>query len=138
MAQTTPAHVNHFYKSVMAANEFAGPAVVVCYSSCMEAHGVAEDQAYGQAKLAVDSRAFPIYLYDPRQGQYIRERLDLRGNPAIKNDWSEGTDFFAYARTERRFSPHFDTGGNPDHFLAKAQQDCLFNWRRLQELAGLR
>jgi pyruvate-ferredoxin/flavodoxin oxidoreductase len=144
VAQTTPAHVNHFYKSVIAANEFAGPAAVVCYASCMESHGVPEDQAFAQAKLAVDSRAFPIYIYDPREGNHIRERLDLRSNPAIKDDWFadpktfEPTDFLAYARTEGRFSPHFDAGGNPDAFLMKAQQDCLLNWRRLQELAGLR
>ena len=62
----------------------------------------------------------------------------MRGNPALQDEWFEGTDYLAYARTERRFSPHFDTGGNPDAFLMKAREDCLSNWRRLQELAGLR
>ena len=104
----------------------------------MECHGVPEDQAFGQAKLAVDSRAFPIYLYDPRVGTHIRQRLDLRSNPAIKEDWYEGADFLAYARTEGRFAEHFDAIGTPDSFLIQARQDCLMNWRRLQELAGLR
>lgn len=37
-----------------------------------------------------------------------------------------------------RFARHFDADGKPDEFLNKAQQDRLENWRRLQELAGLR
>jgi pyruvate-ferredoxin/flavodoxin oxidoreductase len=139
VAQTTPAHVNHFYKSVIAANEFAGPALVVCYSSCMESHGVPQDRAFAQAKLAVDSRVFPIYIYDPREGQHIRERLDLRGNPSIQEDGSAdpGT-FLEYVRGEGRFAAHFDGDGIPDSFLMKAERDCLLNWHRLQELAGLR
>jgi len=32
VAQTTPAHLNHFYRSILEANEFTGPAVVIVYS----------------------------------------------------------------------------------------------------------
>src|SRR5262249_48629293 len=86
VAQTTPAHINHFYKSVMAANEYSGPAVVICYSACTTDHGISDDHATAQAKLAVDSRTFPIFLLDPRSGERIRERLDLRGNPSLRED----------------------------------------------------
>jgi len=64
VAQTTAAHLNHFYKSVLAANEYPGPAVVVCYASCMPEHGVADDRSAAQAKLAVESRTFPLLVYD--------------------------------------------------------------------------
>ena len=43
VAQTTPAHINHFYRSVMEANEFHGPAVVIAYAACMPEHGIADD-----------------------------------------------------------------------------------------------
>ena len=45
VAQTTPAHVNHFYRSIIEANEFPGPAVVIVYSACMPEHGIADDAA---------------------------------------------------------------------------------------------
>ncbi|MGH9602347.1 MAG: 2-oxoacid:acceptor oxidoreductase family protein [Terriglobales bacterium] len=144
VAQTTPAHVNHFYKAVMAANEFPGPAVVICYAACPPEHGIADDHASLQAKLAVESRAFPLLIYDPRTGERFRERLNLRGNPAMKQDWYDdpGTgkalDFIQFARTEGRFGRHFDAQGQPDPALMLAQQDRLENWRSLQELAGLR
>jgi pyruvate ferredoxin oxidoreductase beta subunit len=143
VAQTTPAHLNHFYRAVVEANEYPGPAVVICYAACMPEHWIADDRAVAQAKLAADSRTFPLLIYDPRKGDLIRERLSLQGNPVMKEDWfanpktGEPVDFIAFARTEGRFARHF-TDGQPDEFLKVAQQDRLANWHRLQELAGLR
>jgi pyruvate-ferredoxin/flavodoxin oxidoreductase len=144
VAQTTPAHVNHFYKSVMEANAFPGPSIVICYAACMPEHGIADDRAIAQAKLAAESRAFPLMIYDPRKGETIHERLSLQGNPSVKEDWYTNPktgaplDFVAFARTEGRFSRHFDATGKADEFLLSAQGDRLENWRKLQELAGLR
>ena len=87
VAQTTCAHINHFYKSVLGALEFDGPAIVVCYTTCQPEHGVADNMAGEQARLAVDTRAFPLLIYDPRKGDTIKERLSLQGNPAVKDDW---------------------------------------------------
>ncbi|CUU09126.1 Pyruvate:ferredoxin oxidoreductase, beta subunit [Candidatus Kryptobacter tengchongensis] len=144
VAQTTPAHINHFYRSILSANEFQGPAVVIVYTTCQPEHGVGDDMAMQQAKLAVESRAFPLLIYDPRKGETIKERLSLQGNPALKDDWyvhpktGEVIDFIYFARTEGRFAKHFDKDGNPDEMLLQAQEDRLKNWRLLQELAGLR
>jgi len=144
VAQTTAAHINHFYKAILAANEYPGPAVVICYTSCMPEHGVADDRASAQARLAVDSRTFPLIIYDPRKGEKLRECINLQGNPAMKEDWfsepktGKPVDFVAFAKTEGRFARHFDAEGNADEFLLQAQQGRLANWRRLQELAGLR
>ena len=142
VAETTPAHINHFYRSVMEANEFPGPAVIVAYTSCMPEHGVADDAASRQAKLAVESRAFPLFTYDPRRGSRISERLSLQGNPAPKEDWAhlpDGTvlDFCAFARTEGRFAPHFAPDGTPSPEILATQRDRLANWHTLQELAGI-
>ena len=144
VAQTTAGHLNHFYKSVLAANEYPGPAIVVCYTTCQPEHGVGDDRSVAQAKLAVESRTFPLITYDPRKGSRIRECISLQGNPAMKEDWfadpktGKPLDFVSFARTEGRFARHFDADGNPDEYLLLAQQDRLENWRRLQELAGLR
>jgi pyruvate/2-oxoacid:ferredoxin oxidoreductase beta subunit len=143
VAQTTPAHLNHFYRAIIAANAHPGPAVVIAYAPCMPEHGIGDDAAFGQSRMAVDSRAFPLLIYDPRTGETLKERLSLQGNPARKDDWTatpkgERVDFIAFARGEGRFAKHFDREGNPSPELFKAQEDRLANWRLLQEMAGLR
>ncbi len=144
VAQTTCAHINHFYKAVLGALEFDGPALVVCYTTCQPEHGVADNMAGEQARLAVDTRAFPLLVHDPRKGERLKERLSLQGNPAVKEDWfvnpktKEEVTFIDFARSEGRFSKHFDQDGNPSQTLLHAKQDRLENWRLLQELAGLR
>jgi pyruvate/2-oxoacid:ferredoxin oxidoreductase beta subunit/ferredoxin len=144
VAQTTAAHINHFYKAVIEANEYPGPAVINVYTTCQPEHGVPDCNSARQAKLAVESRAFPLFIYDPRKGEKIREHLSLVGNPAQKEDWwtppksEQPFTFIDFARTEGRFAKQFDQNGNPLAMLVHAQQDRLRNWHMLQELAGLR
>ncbi len=144
VAQTTAGHLNHFYKCVMDANAYAGPAVVVCYSSCIKEHELAADRAVMQARLAVESRAFPLMIYDPAKGDAIRERLSLKGNPGLQQDWYERPkakqpiDFAAWASTEPRFAAYFDADGRPGPIIERIQRERLVNWRHLQEMAGLR
>lgn len=144
VAQTTSAHMNHFYKAVLGALEFDGPALVNCYTTCQPEHGVADNMASTQARLAVDTRAFPLLIHDPRAGETIKKRLSLQGNPALKEDWykhpktGEVVDFIEFCRSEGRFAKHFDKSGNPSELLLHARDDRLENWHLLQELAGLR
>ncbi len=143
VAQTTAAHTNHFYKAVLGALEFDGPAVICCYTTCQPEHGVGDNMAANQARLAVDTRAFPLLIYDPRRGDKIRDRLSLQGNPAMKEDWwtnpktGQRVDFIDFARSEGRFSKHFDKQGNASALLLTTRDERLENWRLLQELAGL-
>ncbi|MBT3889964.1 MAG: thiamine pyrophosphate-binding protein [Planctomycetaceae bacterium] len=143
VAQTTCAHTNHFYKSVIRALEYDGPSVIICYTTCQPEHGVADNMAADQARLAVDSRAFPMMTYDPEAGATIKERMSLQGNPGMKNDWwtnpktKEEVNFIDFCRSEGRFAKHFDKDGNPSEILLAAQQERLDNWHVLQELAGL-
>ncbi|HET8570112.1 MAG TPA: thiamine pyrophosphate-dependent enzyme [Candidatus Limnocylindria bacterium] len=141
VAQTTPAHIEHFYRAILDANSYPGPAVVIAYATCMPEHGVADDAGARQARLAVETRAFPLFTYDPRRGATIAERLSLRGNPSPKGAWHsrvDGTtlDFVDFARSEGRFAPHFK-GDEPTPELLASRDDRLANWRILQELAGI-
>jgi len=143
VAQTSCAMPNHFYKSIIAANEFDGPAVVSVYTTCQPEHGVGDNLAMHQSKLAVETRTFPVLMYDPRKGGKIRERLSLQGNPATKDDWyvepktGEVYNFIKFARSEGRFAKQFDAEGVASPELHAANQDRLENWHTLQELAGL-
>ena len=144
VAQTTPAHINHFYKAIMEANEYRGPAVINVYTTCQPEHGVPDCNAARQAKLAVETRTFPLFIHDPGKGDRIRERLSLVGNPSQKADWwtppnsDKPITFIDFARTEGRFTKQFDKDGKPSLTLLQAEEERLRNWRMLQELAGLR
>jgi hypothetical protein len=84
-----------------------------------------------------------VFIYDPRKGSSFKERLSLTGNPQVKEDWyvhpktKEPVDFVTFARTEGRFSKHFDKEGNASPTMLLARDDRLENWRILQELAGV-
>ncbi len=144
VAQTVAAVPNHFYQSILDAASFDGPAIVSTYTTCQPEHGVADNMARYQSKLAVDSRAFPMFVYDPRKGETIKERLSLKGNPAADEDWytikktGEVIDFITFARSEGRFAKQFDREGNPSPTLLAAKADRLANWHMLQEMAGVR
>lgn len=75
-----------------------------------------------------------------RSGQAI----SLQGNPAMKEDWftnpktGQVVDFIDFARSEGRFSKHFDKDGNASETISAARADRLANWHVLQDLAGLR
>jgi pyruvate/2-oxoacid:ferredoxin oxidoreductase beta subunit/ferredoxin len=144
VAQTTCAHPNHFYRAILAANSYPGPAVVNVYSTCQPEHGVPDDRSIVEAKRAVDSRAFPLLVYDPRLGPRLKDRLSLQGNPNATGDWmldaktGEPFTFVEFARGEARFAPGFDEAGKPSAALQASAAERLANWRRLQELAGVR
>ena len=144
VAQTTAAHMNHFYRAVLEANEYPGPALISVYTTCQPEHGVGDNEAMQRARAAVDSRAFPLLIHDPRKGETFRERLDLKGNPNVKEDWyvnpktKEPFTFIDFARGEGRFAKHFDKDGNPLPELERAKAERLANWRLLQDLAGVR
>lgn len=147
VAQTIGANTTHFYKAVERALDYDGPAVIMVYTTCQPEHGVADNLAAQQARLAVQSRAFPVFTYDPEAGDTIRERFSLAGNPNPDRDWAQvkgedgqmtNFDFHGWARTEGRFKKHYDKAGNPiTTEIEQAKADRLSNWHLLQELAGV-
>ncbi len=143
VAQVSPAYYNHFLRAVLGALEYNGPSVIIAYSPCMPEHGIADDSSFEQSKSAVISRAFPLFVYDPRNGDTFKERLDLRGNPSINNDWhidnktQTTQDFIWFAKSEERFAKMFDKEGQPEPEILESQLDRLRNWKTLKELAGV-
>jgi pyruvate/2-oxoacid:ferredoxin oxidoreductase beta subunit len=121
--------------------------VINVFTTCQPEHGVADHMAAAQAKLAVESRAFPVFIYDPEKGSTIKECLSLAGNPNSNRNWTirrqkDGTEkavtFLDWALTEGRFRKHFDREGKPiTELIVQAQEERLRNWWRLQELAGI-
>ena len=99
------------------------PALFNLYTSCQPEHGIGDDMGAEQAKLAVESRAYPLFTYDPDRGGTAEECFDLSGNPAMDDNWPSYTlnykdgvreasmelpmTFADFAMTEARFRKHF-------------------------------
>jgi len=100
------------------------PAIFNIYAVCPVEHGVGDDRATEQSKLAVESRAYPLFKYDPDLGTTFSECVSLEGNPAMDSDWPEYTlaykdvdgneqkmtlpfTFADFALTEGRFGKQF-------------------------------
>jgi len=121
--QSTIAHSNHMIEGFVQGLMTRRPAVFNLYSSCQPEHGIGDDMSHHQAKLAVESRAYPLFRYDPDGGLTVGECLDLDGNPNPDRDWpvtkiqyvEKGrekemelpTTFVDFAVTEARFRKHF-------------------------------
>jgi pyruvate-ferredoxin/flavodoxin oxidoreductase len=102
------------------------PALFNVYSPCMPEHGIADDSAEHQSKLAVESRAYPLVRYNPDRGVLPADCFDLEGNPSPDTDWPAYTleykdeqgsvakmelplTFADFALTEGRFRKQFRT-----------------------------
>ena len=123
--QSTIAHPGHMIEGFIQGLQARRPALFNLYTSCQPEHGIGDDKGHEQARLAVESRAYPLFRYDPERGRTLAECIDLSGNPAQADTWPsyrldyrEGgraqsmqlpLTFADFAMTEARFRKHFRT-----------------------------
>ncbi len=122
--QSTIAHPNHLIEGYIDGLNYRGPAIFNIYAVCQPEHGVADDAADMQSRLAVEARAYPLMTYDPREDDTWEKSMSLKGNPDLEKDWTtyelkfvdeygiEDTltvplTFADWAMTEGRFQKHF-------------------------------
>ena len=67
--QSTIAHPNHMIEGFIHGLKARRPALFNLYTSCQPEHGIGDDMSARQAKLAVESRAYPLFRYDPDAGK---------------------------------------------------------------------
>ena len=122
--QSTIAHVTHLLEGYIDGLNSRRPALFNIYAVCPPEHGVGDDRSVAQSKLAVESRAYPLFRYDPDAGVTFSECVSLKGNPSLTSDWPSyvlkhvdesgakaklhtHVTFADFAATEGRFSKHF-------------------------------
>lgn len=121
--QGTLANTSHMIEGFIDGLMTRRPAVFNLYTTCQPEHGVGDDMGVNQAKLAVESRAYPVFKYNPDDGVKTSEAFDLSGNPAMNELWptyklkylENGIEktmevpmtFADFAVTEARFRKHF-------------------------------
>ena len=93
VAQSTPAHLNHFLRTIMEANAYPGPGrrhrlhALPARARHRRRRLGAPVEARG--RVARPSRCSPTTRAAARR---IAERLSLQGNPALKDDWATAPD----------------------------------------------
>jgi pyruvate-ferredoxin/flavodoxin oxidoreductase len=83
----TIAHVNHLLENFIDGLNSRRPALFNIYAVCPPEHGVGDDRSVDQSKLAVESRAYPLFRFDPDAGTTFSECVSLEGNPSLDSDW---------------------------------------------------
>jgi len=122
--QGSVAHPTHLIEGFIDGLNSRRPALFNLYAVCPPEHGVADDQAVERSRIAVESRAYPLFRYDPDAGVRFQECVSLEGNPSPDSDWprlrlayrnedgSEGAlevamTFADFAAGEARFAKQF-------------------------------
>jgi pyruvate-ferredoxin/flavodoxin oxidoreductase len=120
-SQASPAHL---LGGVLRGLQSRYPAVFSLNSPCPPEHGLGDDAATNAARLALESRAFALLIYDPAAGEAMADRLSLDGNPSVDDVWPtydlrytdpDGKEqvltlpvtIADWAATEARFKKHF-------------------------------
>jgi len=148
LLQSSQAAPSHLLAGVLRGLQSRYPAVFALHCPCPPEHGLGDDQSPDAAKLALESRSYPLVVYDPAAGVTLAERLSLDGNPSADDPWPEyelkyrdadGTERMLtlpvttadWAATEVRFKRHFtplpgdtEDGLTPFHeYVAAAPDD---------------
>jgi len=121
--QSSISHPNHMIEGFIQGLKTRRPALFNLYSTCQPEHGIGDDMSSAQSKLAVESRAYPLFRYNPDAGKTPQECFDLEGNPQQDQDWPSYTikyqeddvekemelplTFADFAITEGRFRKQF-------------------------------
>ena len=159
VVQTATALQNHFLTNAVALlSSNDGPAVLDIYTPCQAENGIGDEAANGRARLAVESRMYPVFVHDPRRGDTLHERLSLEGNPEVERDWATATLEYAgedgtvqlldipltpadFALREGRFKKHFhplapDADGVPLHDYLDLSADARYGKTPYVQAAG--
>lgn len=94
--QSTVGHPGHLIRGVVKGASRSCPAVFHIHAPDALTHGIAPEKTAEQARLAYESRAFPLFQADPGEpgdagaaGVGRRIPIVLTGNPDPESDWPE-------------------------------------------------
>jgi pyruvate-ferredoxin/flavodoxin oxidoreductase len=122
VVQGSVAAPDHLAEGVARALAFEGPALIAVHAPSPDRHGFNAARTVSQARLAVESRVWPLLVFDPSAGGVFGSCLDLGGNPGLDRTWSDaGVTPLDWAVTEGRFRRRFRAlGSEPAMGAARA------------------
>jgi len=85
--QSSAALASHLIGGVLKGLQAKRPAMFLLHCPCPPEHGIGDESAAAAAKMALESRAFPLLVFDPDEGDSIAECINLDGNPSPNESW---------------------------------------------------
>jgi len=133
--QSAQGNASHLLGGVLKGLQTRRPSIFILHSPCPPEHGIADDAATRASKLTVESRAFPLIVFDPDEGTTMAECLSLDGNPEMDEVWptyelsyldDDGAEqtmelpltVADWAATENRFKKHFRAASDDSELVA--------------------
>jgi pyruvate-ferredoxin/flavodoxin oxidoreductase len=121
--QSSMASTNHLIEGFIEGLILRRPALFNIYTPCQPEHGIADDLSARQSRMALESRAYPFFRFNPDRGETFEDCIDIDGNPDPGLSWpryelkyeENGEEcslelpmtFADFAVTEGRFLKHF-------------------------------
>ncbi len=116
-------------KALLEAEAWPGVSLVIAYSTCI-AHGFDMGKSMTQQKVAVQSGHWPLYRYQPGDGDATQPFQLDSAEPSVP--------YAAFAGSEARFSMlQRSDPARAEELLALAQSDVTARWRYYEQLAGV-
>lgn len=117
-------HMTHLLEGYIDGLNSRRPALFNIYSNCQPEHGIGDGMSHHHSRMAVESRAYPLFRFDPDAGPTFEACCSIEGNPDLDKDWIDWTikysdekgqeasmtvpfTFADFAMTEGRFRKHF-------------------------------
>jgi len=133
--QSSQATPSHLLENVLRGLKTRRPAIFILNAPCPPEWGFGGEDSPDAAKLALESRAVPNLVFDPDQGTTFSECLDLAGNPAPDDTWTNHELLYFddddeerrmtlpvttadWALSEARFQQHFHIPGDDDELVS--------------------
>lgn len=85
--QGSLANYTHLIEGYIDGMNTRRPALFCIYSVCQPEHGVPDDSTMHRSKMALESRAYPLFRFDPDAGESWEECIEMDGNPSMDDDW---------------------------------------------------
>ncbi|EGV31340.1 pyruvate flavodoxin/ferredoxin oxidoreductase domain protein [Thiorhodococcus drewsii AZ1] len=121
---SSASHLTHLLEGYIDGLNSRRPALFNVYTSCQPEHGIGDDMSNKHARMAVESRAYPLFRFDPDAGTSFEECCSIEGNPNVDQDWISWSlkyinekgepaemevpfTFVDFAMSEGRFRKHF-------------------------------
>ncbi len=96
----------HLENNLEEAIKFSGPAVIHIHVPIPQEQGFEPSKTIERARLAVQARVQPLFVFNPAAEGAFGLRVSVEGNPGIDSPWG-GCDPIQWAFEEERFKPFF-------------------------------
>ncbi|MCE5323876.1 pyruvate:ferredoxin (flavodoxin) oxidoreductase [bacterium] len=127
-ARVSLADPNHLVKTLVEAEAYDGPSIIICYSHCI-AHGINNTFGVDEQKKAIACGHWPLFRYNP-------EKAAKGENPVSLDSKEPSMSFEEYAYGENRYRVLKKI--NPDaaaKLMCEAEVDVKNRWQTYKELA---